>query len=103
MKYEWLLSVSFELLLLTASAVAVDKLPPDFKPQSATGSMADAKTIDASALPQRIAPRRCTVRPLRGLRPQNGLSDAQFAVLKQQVAAAPDGSTFDASAESGVE
>ena len=86
MKYESLLSVSFALLLLTAGAVAVNKLPPDFKPQSATGSMADAKTIDASALPQRIAPSALPSGRFAGLRPQNGLSNAQFAALKQQVA-----------------
>jgi hypothetical protein len=86
MKYESLLSVGFALLLLTSGAVAVDKLPLDFKPQSATGSMADAKTIDASALPQRIAPSAAPSGRFAGLRPQNGLSDAQFAVLKQQVA-----------------
>jgi hypothetical protein len=86
MKHESLLRVTFALLLLTASAVAVNKLPPDFKPQSATGSVADAKTIDASALPQRVAPSAPPSGRFAGLRPQNGLSDAKFAALKQQVA-----------------
>jgi hypothetical protein len=56
MKSKLMLGVSIALLLLTASAVAIDKLPPDLKPQAATGSVEAAKTIDASALPQRIVP-----------------------------------------------
>jgi hypothetical protein len=78
--------VSFALLFLTASAVAANKLPQDLRPQSAASSMADAKTIDASALPQRIAPTAAPSGRFANLRPQNGLSDAQFAALKQQVA-----------------
>ncbi len=86
MKSKLLLGVSFALLFMTVSAVAVNKVPPDFKPQSAANSVADAKTIDASALPQRIAPSAAPSGRFVGLRPQNGLSDAQFAALKQQVA-----------------
>jgi hypothetical protein len=86
MKCESLLGVSFALLLLVASAAAIDKLPADFKPQSAVGSVSEAKTIDASALPQRIGPSAPATGRFAGLRPQNGLSDAQFAALKQQVA-----------------
>jgi hypothetical protein len=86
MKSESLLGISFALLFLTASAVAASNLPQNFKPQSAAGSMDAAKTIDASALPQKVGPSAIPRGRFANLRPQNGLSDAEFAALKQQVA-----------------
>jgi hypothetical protein len=86
MKYVSQLCVIFALLLLAVNAFATDTLLANVKPQAVGGSLPDARIIDASSLPQRVAPSLPPSGRFARLRPQNGLSDAQFAALKQQVA-----------------
>jgi hypothetical protein len=86
MKSRLTLCLLIALLFSAVIPVAGQTAMPNSKPQPATASMEPTRDVNVEALPMKIAPSAPPTGRFAHLRPQNGLTDAQFAVLKQTVA-----------------
>ncbi len=86
MKSRLTLCLIIALLFSAVIPVAGQTKMLNSKPQPAAVSMEEATVVDVEALPLKVAPSAQPTGRFANLRPQNGLTDAQFAALKQTAA-----------------
>jgi hypothetical protein len=95
MKFRFTLCMIVALLFSAVILAAGQTKIRNTKPEASAVSMEEVRVVNVEALPQKVAPSAAPTGRFANLRPQNGLSDAQFATMKQTVAqrhtAAPSG------------
>jgi hypothetical protein len=86
MKSRLTLCLIIALLFSAVIPVAGQTKMRNSKPQPAAVSMEEATVVDVEALPVKVAPSTQPTGRFANLRPQNGLTDAQHAAMKQAAA-----------------
>ena len=88
MKIQMVCVLTLGLAASAASNAFAAQMPSieDIKPQAVSASLDAPQTVVVDALPQKLATSAPATGRFAALRPQNGLTDAQFAALKKSAA-----------------